>query len=896
MASQPQSPASSRSQHHRRGGGEDPPPPPPDKEGRRLLGLLRSGDTVGDSDGGALLTYLSDCCTAAPVAPEDDDGDAAALDSSDDDRSILPPDERYRKTFRSVVVASLRAAQTSTAAAGVGGAVSSPGRTRPPLSPSLARRIASDGLLPLAACPSDYLVAEALWECVSEVILPCAVEGGGGGGGGDGGGVSTLGIEILLPSYLARLARCASPPGEDKSRKESVDPAVPFSGLDGVLDALCSIPSGASPSSSNLRLRPHSAAAVASSLGELEGISPGMLLPSPSSSDGTSKTVGGDAPPDRAASLVTALLQCLSEMASNGSRDLDSLPPLVYQLCLLPSRIRSDISGGAFGGLGGDGHRTRILAGVSDSFDRLMGDASDGASGWERAASDRRSPLSDAVGWAASTALAHIAAALRVDPTLVRAALRLVSDGGGGGANGRAEGGRAATAPPPPFRHARLTPFRLSIILTMASGVPRTRGKALEAVRDLVVEEETVRHKRRTSRWFNALAGTLVLDHQRSVAEGLGGYVDGGGRGRDSPLGFAPGTRGSVSAERKTGGPSEGEIPEEYLSRGGTDRRVLSCLLSVADFACSSLGGGAAECTSLLQSLVALGFALVDCVKRDAPPPRQHRRGLRPPARGGPRLRRRRRRRPRTSLVCVGHRRTGGRASGPGAAPPPLRPDRRGRDGGGSRPVAVSALPVHTVLGVGPVLRDGPQRRGTRPPPAPPRAAAGPRDRRYGRRRVVRCRRHPPGAPPPGCGRPALACTRGGDAPLCRPGFRRARAVGVAAPPGSEPRMSPPRLGRHRRPLPPSGEEGALLRGHRAETSCRPRSGGAAGSLRRAGGPIVVRRGPCRRQRRKVLPRTRWGHRGTRGDTGLPPPLPHAAPVRGEIGGVRKPRGATSHR
>ena len=144
-----------------------------------------------------------------------------------------------------------------------------------------------------------------------------------------------------------------------------------------------------------------------------------------------------------------------------------------------------------------------------------------------------------------------------------------------------------------PFRYLRLTPFRLCLGLTAASALPRTRATALEAVRDLIVEEQTIATKRSQSPWFNAVAGASVLlaekdpNNERASAE----FRDGS-------------TLGSLEGRAKRS------------DKAG--RHVFSCIQSVVGFASSKDGIGA-ELTGLMQSLVNLGFLLVDCVKKDSP-------------------------------------------------------------------------------------------------------------------------------------------------------------------------------------------------------------------------------------------------------------------------------------
>ena len=175
---------------------------------------------------------------------------------------------------------------------------------------------------------------------------------------------------------------------------------------------------------------------------------------------------------------------------------------------------------------------------------------------------------------------------LRGDPDLVKAVLRLVK----GDVPALALGEDDTTAP---FRYLRLTPFRLCLGLTAASALPRTRATALEAARDLVVEEQTIATKRAQSPWFNAVAGASVLLAEKDP------------------------TDERLSAEFRDGS-SLGSLEGRARRSDKAGRHVFSCIQSVVGFASSKDGIGA-ELTGLMQSLVNLGFLLVDCVKKDSP-------------------------------------------------------------------------------------------------------------------------------------------------------------------------------------------------------------------------------------------------------------------------------------
>jgi hypothetical protein len=153
------------------------------------------------------------------------------------------------------------------------------------------------------------------------------------------------------------------------------------------------------------------------------------------------------------------------------------------------------------------------------------------------------------------------------------------------------------------------------------------RTSALNAIRDLVLEEETVRVMRRGGRTASAIDGVLFGGERRTTS---GGIVGGGRPWMDClvrclEMDIVKGY-GRVSG----GGDEEGDA----VGSEGDDGIpvVLRCLLSVAKFAESenamtmggvggmaACGGGGGCASSLLQSLSQLGFLLIDCVKKDEP-------------------------------------------------------------------------------------------------------------------------------------------------------------------------------------------------------------------------------------------------------------------------------------
>eukprot|EP00978_Attheya_sp_CCMP212_P043894 scaffold294367_cov63-Attheya_sp.AAC.1 len=339
-----------------------------------------------------------------------------------------------------------------------------------------------------------------------------------------------IGIELLLPSYLARL---------DTSKKDGHDV------VDGILDLLC-----------GENLRPTAAAAVASSLREFETIVPDRLSLRYNANKHELERVSG-----RLDSLLGTLGSSLERLVEMQNSELDSIPPLVYQMTLLSCKLR----------LSTDHHRLFCLRSTASILESL---------------SERNSALSNGrnqeeVSWVQSTSLTHIATCLRSDVPLTKALLQLVK--GVSIVSTPSTMGRDSTARnDATFRHLRLTPFRLSMALTMASLVPRTRQSTLEVIRDLICEEQVWNERCQSSPWIRCIAGTTLL-----VASGK-----------------------KLEQEQSN--------PPKLNSRSIV---CWSCLLSVVEFAMPSSQQSAnrsGEWSSLLQSLVQLGFMLVDLVKKDA--------------------------------------------------------------------------------------------------------------------------------------------------------------------------------------------------------------------------------------------------------------------------------------
>lgn len=420
------------------------------------------------------------------------------------------------------------------------------------------------------------------------------------------------------------------------------------------------------------QLRPHSTAALMATLREIESILPGRLsrvrvwrkIPgirhNHNHDDGDSATAESGTSNmqaefqyhylDRPTYICQAALFSLSRLSCKEGNDSvniydpDALPPLVYQLGLFPmGALRgcepANVAGGG-GGLkgviktahvsGGEnenekqrGKRIRrlCLEGIAGVLDDAEFDVAHGCYNNNRGRSDNLGSdafvirRNDAISepstlnqqkrrneelwrWTQYTCLSHMGSCMRSDPEMAKAVISMLIgecdstvDSILSDAANEKDGSEI-----PPFRYQRINPFKLAMGLSMASSVPRVRSLALRALQDLIMEEETIRIRR-------------GLD------------VDGNTLGMGQPwmncfvkcLEFSSGCQTEViDVDRNIG-------------HGRKLSRMLRCLLSVAKFAESSEhgvgvgsgGGGGGSASYLLQSLLSLGFLLIDSVKKD---------------------------------------------------------------------------------------------------------------------------------------------------------------------------------------------------------------------------------------------------------------------------------------
>ena len=279
-------------------------------------------------------------------------------------------------------------------------------------------------------------------------------------------------MELLLPNCLAHLDSVSNNRiyslRDNNTGKHGKHIAL-F--VDHILDTLCGCHQYKQTSSSSyMKDRPILASTVASLLRELESMfCPGRLsLSSNSRLPSTTR-------------IDTLLRQCLLpalssrklvEMnpgtAPNNRVQLDSIPPLVYQICLFVTRIEACR----------DAHRMLCLAGIADTFDsfRFQFD--------EHFETDRANIYTEQVlRWTESTVLTHIGNTMRQTQDFGKVLLKLIKTGGNLNERGS------------PFRFQRLSRFRCALVLTVASSLPRMKVDALVLLRDLMVEEQTIHLK-----------------------------------------------------------------------------------------------------------------------------------------------------------------------------------------------------------------------------------------------------------------------------------------------------------------------------------------------------------------------------------------------------------------
>lgn len=581
-----------------------------------------------------------------------------------------------------------------------------------------ARRLLTDGILPFASLHSTSSSSMAgVWNAkliqsiVLDHLLPSVLDdvtpsaSGNASCSGDG---STTAVDLLLDHFLARMDAdeisqvVRLNPGHVIENIRNDDDAADGVGdasstitmdnnstVDSILDILCNVPSQnkSAPSSSTTRralfsVRPSATTAIINSLRDLESNDPGRLsrrrawrscaangvtssLIYINSSTSTNNNNNNNAVEmkechytfiDRPTHLLQKAISTL--ITSHQQCDYDSIPPLVYQIGLLPLSVMrrgtnntaTASRGGVFGGNDNGNWCVKSLAekklesekqrgmrlrrmcldGIVLVLDDVQKDISvdnngnDGADPSEEGATtrapsdgellhssskdlfgakgamddnegaalkekDAQHYLEEAWRWARYNSLAHVGAHARSDPEMAKAVLSML--GGEFLTTASTTTSSNAGEDVAPFRYQRLTPFKLAMGLAVATAVPRIRSQILETIRDLVMEEETIRIK---------------------CGRGVTGDVIGLGHPWMDCLVKSVQMAGAKNNGLK-GLPSK---DEKHYSEIG---HVLSNIVAVAKFGADteSVASGVGRGLDLLPSLISLGFLCVDCVKRD---------------------------------------------------------------------------------------------------------------------------------------------------------------------------------------------------------------------------------------------------------------------------------------
>ncbi len=517
---------------------------------------------------------------------------------------------------------------------------------------------------------------------------------------------SMTALEILLSTFLTRM-------DTDESSQIMV-PATPTSSTDAVLDRLCDLTMDGTNNKSSShcrmeRLRPSAATSIIAALREFET---SHASPSLGGKSGSGAGLGrlsrrrvwkqqqarGDTQPqvsvlqqcdihytyvDRPTSLLCAGLSCLHSIATtvddditrnsgdesgcgnNGCYDFEALPPLVYQLSLLPVSMTStstSVLDRSEGGKMGSGDGDKLLVSPQENDKqrgvRLRRMCLEGiayvleddiySSNCQRPPSRRtispntdesgnpdevspvvvrtKSKYKEAYRWARYTSLSHLGNCFRSDPGLSKAMLSLLSGdilvGASIGGVDHENINWCQSHVKRPFRYARLTPFTLAMGLSMASSVPRMRTSTLGAICDLVLEEAMLRIRR----------GLAALDpFEGDASSGNHSAVKRmSNKSRRQP--WMDCLVRCLEMECTNKNDHDNSNDDDGVYKG--INHVLHCLLLVAKFAENEhggssfgmggggevlKGGGGGCASSLLQSLHQLGFLLIDCVKKDEP-------------------------------------------------------------------------------------------------------------------------------------------------------------------------------------------------------------------------------------------------------------------------------------
>eukprot|EP00557_Chaetoceros_sp_GSL56_P010309 CAMPEP_0176476478 /NCGR_PEP_ID=MMETSP0200_2-20121128/71_1 /TAXON_ID=947934 /ORGANISM="Chaetoceros sp., Strain GSL56" /LENGTH=1561 /DNA_ID=CAMNT_0017872145 /DNA_START=111 /DNA_END=4792 /DNA_ORIENTATION=+ len=409
---------------------------------------------------------------------------------------------------------------------------------------AMAKRIMVDCLLPLTSVSTTWI--EPFIITAVDILIENVVYASGT----SFGPVSTLGIETLLGPYVSRL--------DPQQAQELVEK----------LSCTMTVETKTSHHE-QLFLNPYSAAAVVASLHEThEQLS--LLTP------------------QLVRNLVKSVLVSLRTLYA--LQEYDSIPPLIYQLCALTKLSFGTVSSAM---------ATMSVSSTKElelSYEILYGIAqllSEFDTGKEQ------------IRWTIGTSLSHLARIFRNNSSLPNVLLGIIKGNkahlmakSSTNHNNDSTGEELVELQ----RFKRLTPMMLAIGLTAASTIPRIKMDVLEAIRDLVVEEELMRWKRCHSRWVN---GTMALISSKGNINELGDCDEDGIHQEEM-----------LKDLKRFQQQSEASIEKSLLD----DSHILKCMNSVVELVISSADEriSDAEFSALLPTLISLGFMLIDSVKKDA--------------------------------------------------------------------------------------------------------------------------------------------------------------------------------------------------------------------------------------------------------------------------------------
>eukprot|EP00956_Cyclotella_meneghiniana_P020186 scaffold35328_cov62-Cyclotella_meneghiniana.AAC.5 len=460
------------------------------------------------------------------------------------------------------------------------------------MEPVLAKRMLTDGILPIASVSLPSLrtnsdgssdtdsswVAKIVRSVVIRLLSAAFREQSDTESNTDTANTGQIneGIKILLPTFLHRMDNDESCQSISSAGDAALDGQE---SIDDILDKFCG---------HKYKSHPQVTAGVLSALKEFDNISTGRLSKRRTwRKRGNDNSFGRDYTfefSDRATSLIRMATTSLKTLAS--SKEPDALPPLVYQLGILPMGLLHADTKVKAKGENEKQRGVRLRKMVLESIASALEDGTLGlanSNNGHQVVVQGSNTKSDDWKWSRYTSLSHMGTCLRMDPEMSKAVLAML------GGETSHDGGNDA-----PFRYQRLTPFKLAMGLSMASSVPRMRQAALGCVRDLILEEETIR-----------------------IRCGLGRDGKRVGLGKPWMLCLVRCLEKVSSGDKS----AFEDLPLE--NEDGRFGHVLKCLVIVAKFADSSDNGGGMRsgdiscAPMLLQSLVTLGFLLIDCVKKD---------------------------------------------------------------------------------------------------------------------------------------------------------------------------------------------------------------------------------------------------------------------------------------